>query len=48
MFTYIERECALVYEREKGRERERIPNRFHTVSADPDTGLNTKNHEIIT
>ena len=29
------------------REGERIPNRFHTVSAEPNAGLELTNHEII-
>ena len=36
--------------RERGREkvRERIPSRLHTVSAEPDVGLNLTYHEIMT
>ena len=39
-----------VSEPERGREkgRERIPSRFHTISAEPDTGLELTNHEIMT
>ena len=32
--------------RERGRER--IPSRLHTVSTEPDVGLDLTNHEIMT
>ena len=36
-------------EKQKERERERIPSRFeHTVSTEPDAGLNPMNCEIMT
>ena len=38
--------CMGGAEREGGRER--IPNRFHNVSAEPDVGLELTNHEIMT
>ena len=30
------------------REGERIPSRFHAVSAEPNAGLDLTNHEIVT
>ena len=33
-------------QRETERQRERIPSRFHTVSTEPDAGLELMNHEI--
>ena len=30
------------------RERERIPSRFRTVSAEPDAGLDLRNPEVVT
>ena len=40
--------CA--HEQGRGRERrgERIPSRFHAVSAEPDVGLDPTIHEIMT
>ena len=35
-------------DRERGRERERIPSRLHTISPEPDAGLNLTNLEIRT
>ena len=35
-------------ERERERERERIMSRLHTVSTDPDAGLEPMNCEIMT
>ena len=35
-------------ERERDRERERIPSMLRNVSAEPDTGLNPTNQEIMT
>ena len=34
--------------RERGRERERIPGRFCTVSTEPNAGLEPMNREIMT
>ena len=34
-------------ERERERGRERIPSRLHTVSIEPDAGLELRNHEIM-
>ena len=33
--------------RERERERERIPSRLHTVSTEPDMGLDPMNYEIM-
>ena len=33
---------------EKEKEREKTPSRFHTVSVEPDVGLELMNHEIVT
>ena len=35
-------------ERERERKRERIPSRLHAVSAEPNTGLELTNWEIMT
>ena len=35
-------------EREREREGERIPRRLHTVSAEPNSGLDAMNGEIMT
>ena len=35
-------------EKEREKERGRIPSRLHTVSADSDTGLKLINHKIMT
>ena len=35
-------------ERERDTETERIPSRLHTASEEPDVGLETTNHEIVT
>ena len=35
-------------QRERERGRQGIPSRFHTVSTEPDAGLELKNSEIIT
>ena len=52
MFIYLfwEREREIESEQERGREREgdRIPNRIHTVSTEPDAGLKPTNCEIMT
>ena len=37
-----------VGEWEKGRRRERVPSRLHTVSVEPDMGLKLTNCEIMT
>ena len=50
-FLYLLREsvCTQVGEgqRERPEERERMPSRFHTASAEPDTGLEPTNGEIM-
>ena len=47
LFIYLRREStSRGGQRESGRER--IPSRFHTVSADPDVGLSPTNWEIMT
>ena len=45
-----EREHTQVLEQGRGREkeRERILSRLHTVSTEPDMGLELMNHEIVT
>ena len=35
-------------ERERERGRQRIPSRFHTVSAEPDVGLDLMNQAVMT
>ena len=35
-------------EEQSERERERIPSKFHTVSAEPNAGLEPTNREIMT
>ena len=37
-----------VEEGQRERERDRIPSRLRAVSAEPETGLELKNHEIMT
>ena len=45
MFIYFgERELK----QGRGRERQRIPSRFHAISAQPDAGLNLMNWETMT
>ena len=44
MFIYFERER----ERQRERGRERISGRLHAVSAEPNSGLDLTNHEIVT
>ena len=48
MFIYSFWESVCVREQRRGRERgwERIPGRLHTVSTEPDAGLEPMNHEI--
>ena len=46
LFILREREKAHFWERQ--RERERIPSRLHTASAEPNTQLEPTNHEIMT
>ena len=41
---YFERERAEEDQREE--ERKRIPSRLHTISTEPDKGLELMNHEI--
>ena len=52
MLVYIFRERERKREREGGRgterEKERSPSKLHTVSAEPDVGLNPTNCEIMT
>ena len=58
MLIYFEKEreresestslCLHELGRGRGRGRERIPSRFHAVSAEPDTRLHLTNHEIMT
>ena len=36
------------FERERERGRGRIPSRFHTISTEPDAGLDLTNREILT
>ena len=45
-----EREGGREHGKERGRERgrERIPSRVSAVSAEPDKGLELRNHEIVT
>ena len=43
-FIYFERE----WEGGAEREEERIPSRFHTISSEPEVGLELRNHEIMT
>ena len=35
-------------EKGRGRGKDRIPSRLHTVRAEPNVGLNPTNHEIMT
>ena len=48
LFLYFERESA--HDEGKGRETgtQRIPSRHHTVSPEPDTGLELMNYEFVT
>ena len=50
LFIYFEREKDRAWEREgwTARERERIPSRFCTFSAEPDVGIEPTNCEIVT
>ena len=48
MFVYFERERGKAWAGEGQRGRERIPSRLHAVSTDPDVGLESTNHEIMT
>ena len=43
-----ERACRRTGEGHRGKGRDRIPSRPCTVSAEPDTGLNLTNTEIVT
>ena len=49
-FIYFERqtECVCAGEGQRERGRERIPSRLHTVSTEPNTGLDLRNSEIMT
>ena len=44
---YFERERQSTQAGEKQGQKERIPSRFRTVSAEPDMGLELTNHEIM-
>ena len=44
LFIYLEKERARAGEGQ----RERVPSRLHTVSAEPDAGLDPTNHGIMT
>ena len=46
VFWQKQRECEQSRVRKRGRER--IPSRLHTVSTEPPTGLELRNHEIMT
>ena len=49
MFTYFEREIESTHKwAGEERRRGRISSRLHTISAEPDAGLELKNHEIMT
>ena len=53
LFIYFEGERESVCEQGRGgtereRGRERIPSRLHTISAEPDVGLDLTNCEIMT
>ena len=39
--------CAHAQAGEGQRNRERIPSKLHAVNAEPDAGLDLKNHEIM-
>ena len=43
MFIYLEEGA----ERERGREREKIPSRLYAVSAEPNAGLKLMNGDIM-
>ena len=45
---YFERERQSTQAGEKQGQKERIPSRFCTVSAEPDTGLELTDHEMVT
>ena len=46
--VYFEREREREQGRGRRREREKIPSRLCSVSAEPNMGLNPRNHEIMT
>ena len=51
MFIHFEKDRETERENEQGRVRERgerIPSRLHTVSTEPNAGLDLKNCEIMT
>ena len=48
MFIYLFWKSESKHEKGGKRERGRIPSRLRTVSAEPDTGLNPTNREIVT
>ena len=47
VFIYFERESTCMSEGRTETERERIPSKFHTVSAEPDTGPKPTGREIM-
>ena len=48
-FFFLEKERERAQAgRHRERERQRIPSRLHTVSTEPDMGLEIMNHEIMT
>ena len=51
LFSYLERERERERENESSgeteRKRERIPSRFHTISTEPNLGLELTNREIM-
>ena len=47
MFIYFERESEHELGRDREKERQRIPSRLHSASAEPDAGLKLTNHEIM-
>ena len=48
LFGETERVGVRAGEGQRDRDRERIPSRLHTVSAEPSSGLYLTNHEIVT
>ena len=48
LFVCFERKTERDHEQGRGRGREGIPSRLHTVSTEPDVGLELTNPEIMT
>ena len=48
VFIYFEQERIQSGTGQTERQRERIPGRLHTVSTEPNMGLDPQNHEIMT